>query len=59
MNTISILRVNGMSQSDFPVTVKGQTKIGRQVNTDRVKHNTCTDFTGRYEVVQRCCHRQK
>ena len=48
-----------MSQSDFPVTVTGQTKIGRQVNTDRVKHNTFTDFSGRYEVVQRCCHSQK
>ena len=29
--TLNILRVNVMSQSDFPVTVLGQTKIGRPI----------------------------
>ena len=37
---------------DFYVKVKSQTKLGRQMDTDRETHNTFTDFTRRYEVPQ-------
>ena len=37
---------------DFYVKVKSQTKIGRQMDTDRETHNIFTDFTRRYEVPQ-------
>ena len=34
-----------ISQSDFPVKVKAETKIGRKMDTNRDTHNTFTDFT--------------
>ena len=52
-----ILGLYVMSQSDFSVTVKGQTKIGRQTGkrngTNRETHDIFTDFIRWYNITQK------
>lgn len=51
-----------MSQSDFAVKVKGQTKIGRKIDKRTAmieKHTTLSDSRGKQKVAQKWVHRQK
>lgn len=50
-----------MSQSDFAVKVKGQTKIGRKIDkrTAMIEKHTVSDSRGKQKVAQKWVHRQK